>query len=68
MDINMPVLNGFDATRIITTEFPDTKVIVLTMHTDEAFSDRAHKAGACHFLSKDCGKENLFNAIEHCSH
>jgi len=68
MDINMPVLNGFDATRIITTEFPDTKVIVLTMHTDEAFSDRAHKAGACHFLAKDCGKENLFNAIEHCSH
>ena len=56
MDINMPVLNGFDATRIITTEFPDTKVIVLTMHTDEAFSDRAHKAGACHFLAKDCGK------------
>ncbi len=68
MDINMPVLDGLDATRIIATKFPDTKIIVFTMHTDETFSDRAYKAGACHFLAKDCGKENLFNAIEHCSH
>jgi DNA-binding NarL/FixJ family response regulator len=66
MDISMPVLNGLDATRIITTRFPGTKVIVLTMHTDEAFSDQAHKAGAWHFLAKDCGKEKLFSAIKHC--
>jgi len=67
MDINMPVMNGIDATHIITTKFPDTKVIVLTMNTDEIFSDRAYKAGACHFLAKDCGKEKLFSAIKHCS-
>ena len=63
MDISMLVLSGFDATRIITTNFPDTKVIVLTMNTDEIFSDRAYKAGACHFLAKDCGKEKLFSAV-----
>ena len=67
MDINMPVMDGIDATHIITTKFPDTKVIVLTMHTDETFSDRAHKAGARLFLAKDCGKEKLFSAIKHCS-
>ena len=66
MDINMPILDGLDATRIIATKFPDTKIIVFTMHTDETFSDRAYKAGACHFLAKDCGKEKLFSAIEHC--
>ena len=66
MDINMPVLDGLDTTRIIATKFPDTKIIVFTMHTDETFSDRAYKAGACHFLAKDCGKEKLFSAIEHC--
>jgi len=54
-------------THIITTKFPDTKVIVLTMHTDETFSDRAHKAGARLFLAKDCGNEKLFRAIKHCS-
>lgn len=67
MDISMPVLDGLDATRIITSKFPDTKVIVLTMNTDEIFSDRAYKAGACHFLAKDCGTEKLFSAIKHCS-
>ena len=67
MDINMPAPDGLDATRIIATKFPDTKIIVFTMHTDEIFSDRAYKAGACHFLAKDCGKEKLFSAIEHCS-
>jgi DNA-binding NarL/FixJ family response regulator len=67
MDINMPAPDGLDATRIIATKFPDTKIIVFTMHTDEIFSDRAYKAGACHFLAKDCGKEKLFIAIEHCS-
>ena len=67
MDINMPALDGLDATRIIATKFPDTKIIVFTMHTDETFSDRAYKAGACHFLAKDCGKEKLFSAIKHCT-
>ena len=54
-------------THIITTKFPDAKVIVLTMQTDETFSDRSHKAVARHFLAKDCGKEKLFIAIKHCS-
>ena len=67
MDISMPVLNGIDATRIITTKFPDAKVIVLTMHNDPSYSDCAYKVGACLFLAKDCGKEKLFSAIKHCS-
>lgn len=67
MDISMPVMNGIDATRIITSKFPNAKVIVLTMHNDPSYSDRAHKVGACLFLAKDCGKEKLFSAIKHCS-
>ena len=35
MDISMPVFNGLQATRSITSNFPDTKVIVLGMHTDQ---------------------------------
>ena len=67
MDITMPVLDGIEATRIIRSRFPGTKVLVLTMHTDKSFSDRAYQAGACCFLSKDCGREKLLNAIRACS-
>jgi DNA-binding NarL/FixJ family response regulator len=66
MDISMPILDGIEATRIISSKFPDTKVIVLTMHTDQTYSDTALQAGACQFLAKDCGKEKLLNAIKHC--
>jgi DNA-binding NarL/FixJ family response regulator len=67
MDISMPVFNGFQATRSITSNFPDTKVIVLGMHTDKTSSDTALQAGACQFLTKDCGREKLLNAIKECS-
>ena len=68
MDISMPVLDGIEATRIIRSEFPGTKVLVLTMHAVEIFSDRAYQAGACRFLSKGCGKEELLSAIKDCFH
>ena len=43
MDISMPVLNGIQATRSITSNFPDTKVIVLGMHTDQTFQTQHSK-------------------------
>ena len=67
MDISMPVLDGIEATRIISANFPDTKVVVLTMHTDPTYADTALQAGACRFLTKDCGREKLLNAIRECS-
>jgi DNA-binding NarL/FixJ family response regulator len=67
MDVSMPVLDGIKATRIIRSKFPDTQVIVLTMLTDQTHSDTALQAGACQFLTKDCGKEKLLNAIKECS-
>lgn len=67
MDVSMPVLDGIKATRIIRSKFPDTQVIVLTMQTDQTYSDTALQAGACQFLTKDCGKEKLLNAIKECS-
>jgi DNA-binding NarL/FixJ family response regulator len=67
MDISMPDMDGIEATRIISSRFPDTNVVVLSMHNDQASSDAALQAGACRFLTKDCGKENLINAITECS-
>jgi DNA-binding NarL/FixJ family response regulator len=67
MDISMPDMNGIEATRIISARFPETKVVVLTMHDDKAYSEAALKAGACRFLTKDCGRESLLTAITECS-
>jgi two-component system response regulator DegU len=67
MDISMPDMNGIEATRIISARFPETKVVVLTMDDDKAYSEAALKAGACRFLTKDCGRESLLTAITECS-
>ena len=61
MDIQMPICDGLEATRKIKTEFPKTKVIILTIHTNEL--KEAIIAGASCFLLKDSPPEILFKAI-----
>jgi len=67
MDISMPILDGIEATQILSSIFPETKVIVLTIYTDQPHSDSALEADACRFLAKGCGKERLLQAIKECS-
>jgi two-component system response regulator DegU len=64
MDISMPVLDGFDATWIIKSKFPDTRVIVLSMHDVESISEAACKAGACWCLNKACSPKEIIQAIK----
>ena len=66
MDISMPVMNGIEATRIIMTQFPDTRIIILSMHQDQTFSAQACQAGACRYLCKDCRPQDIFDAIMDC--
>ena len=63
MDINMPDLNGIDASRQIIAEFPGTKIIVFSMHTDHQFVAGALKAGVSGYLQKDSAFEELAQAI-----
>jgi two-component system response regulator NreC len=63
MDIAMPGLNGIDATRQIVAEYPDVKVIALSMHADRNFVVEMFKAGAAGYLLKDCAFEELIRAI-----
>jgi len=63
MDINMPDLNGIDASRQIVAEFPGTKIIVFSMHTDHQFVAGALKAGVSGYLEKDSAFEELDRAI-----
>ena len=63
MDISMPDINGMDATREILRDFPDIKVIALSMHSGKKFVSEMFKAGASGYLLKDCEFEELVNAV-----
>ncbi|MHC4618464.1 MAG: response regulator [Planctomycetota bacterium] len=63
MDVSMPDLNGMEATRQITNESPDVKVIALSMHSDNLFATEMLKSGASGYLLKDCAFEELARAI-----
>jgi two-component system response regulator NreC len=64
MDIGMPDLNGIDATSQIIREFPQVKVIGLSMHSGKKFVIEMLKAGASGYLLKDCALEELTTAIK----
>ena len=62
-DIGMPKLNGAEATSQIVAKHPKTRVIVLSMHSDEAYVLRALKAGARGYLVKESAEADLMTAI-----
>lgn len=64
MDIGMPDLNGIDATQQIIRDFPQVKVIGLSMHSGKKFVIEMLKAGASGYLLKDCALEELTIAIK----
>jgi two-component system NarL family response regulator len=62
MDINMPVCNGVEATRMIKAERPETKIIALTVSDEDDDLFEAIKSGASGYLLKDLRPENLSSA------
>ena len=63
MDINMPDLNGIDATRQILAELPGVKIVAFSMHSDRQFVAEMLKAGVSGYLQKDSAFEELGRAI-----
>ena len=63
MDIAMPLLNGMEATRQIRKDFPATKVLVLSAHSDEAYVEKVMALGASGFLLKQTSSHVLAKAI-----
>ncbi len=64
MDINMPVMNGIDATRKVRNEYPGVKVIMLTVFDESDKIFDSILAGANGYLLKDEKPSKLFEAIE----
>ena len=63
MDIAMPSMNGIEATKRISQDFPKTAVIILSVHSDEAYVLRALKSGARGYLLKDSAECDLIQAV-----
>jgi DNA-binding NarL/FixJ family response regulator len=64
MDITMPNLNGIEATRQITREFPQIKVIALSIHSQRRFVVDMLSAGASGYILKECLFDELVQAIQ----
>jgi len=63
LDITMPGLNGVDAIRILKTESPGTKVLILTMHDSDSLAEEVLEAGGYGYLLKSDAAELLPQAI-----
>jgi len=63
MDLQMPVLNGIEATRQILAKNPNCRVIFLSMSSDPIVVRQAIQAGARAFVLKDCAYDQLIKAI-----
>jgi DNA-binding NarL/FixJ family response regulator len=63
MDITMPLLNGLEATRQLKQQYPDLKIVILTMHSDEEYVFQSLRAGVDGYLIKQTAPNELVKAI-----
>jgi len=63
MDVQMPGVDGIEATRQVVAAHPGTKVVILTTFDDDQYLFDALNAGASGFLLKNCPADDLINAI-----
>ncbi|EIJ80506.1 two-component response regulator [Bacillus methanolicus PB1] len=64
MDINMPHINGIEATRQLIEKFPESRVIILSIHDDENYVTHALKTGASGYLLKEMDADALVEAVK----
>jgi CheY-like chemotaxis protein len=63
MDLEMPVMDGYEATRQIKTRSPGCRVIALTIHGDETARQQASQAGVDDFIEKGAPIERLVQTV-----
>lgn len=63
MDINMPIMNGLDASEIIRNRFPLVKILILSMFNDVKNIQKVMKIGAQGYLLKDSSRSELIEGI-----
>ncbi|MCO6490777.1 MAG: response regulator transcription factor [Phaeodactylibacter sp.] len=64
MDISMGEAGGIETTRLVKEQYPEIKILVLSMHSESSYIVRMLEAGASGYLLKDAGSAELVNAIK----
>jgi DNA-binding NarL/FixJ family response regulator len=64
MDVSMPEFNGLKATETLKKTLPDTKVLILTRHTDSSYVQQLLRSGASGYVLKQSASEELVRAIK----
>ncbi len=64
MDINMPEKNGVEATRELVEKYPDTKIVILSIHDDESYVSHTLKSGALGYMLKEMDANELVGAVK----
>ncbi|MCB0506588.1 MAG: response regulator transcription factor [Cyclobacteriaceae bacterium] len=63
MDINMPVMDGLEATRVVKEHFPEVKVLIMSMHDKEGYIQNALEAGADGYILKNTSQDEMERAL-----
>ena len=63
LDITMPRKNGFEVLKELKSSFPSLPVLILSMHPAEQYADKAVKAGASGYLTKEDAPDHLVSTI-----
>lgn len=63
LDINIPGMNGIEVTKKMGQEFPDVKILALSMHNEESFVTEILKHGALGYILKNTDRNELITAI-----
>jgi DNA-binding NarL/FixJ family response regulator len=64
LDLSMPGRNGIELIKLVKTEFPALRILVLTMHEENQYAVRAIRAGASGYLTKDSASSSLIFAMQ----
>ncbi len=64
MDVSMPTMSGYDATRIIKDRHPGTRVVILSSHSGEVYRSAARESNADGFIEKNAMKSALSVLLE----
>jgi DNA-binding NarL/FixJ family response regulator len=66
LDIQMPLMDGISAIKEVKRDFPDVKVVVLSMHDDNSMITKMMELGANGYLTKTADLEAIYEAIKNC--